>query len=323
MPTLEESWGMLVEVVDEKPERGAGRYARRVSVSEIQEFLKCPRKWALHRLAGVPRIKGEALRFGICLHLSLAWYLGDRLKGTSAWAKKVKPGSKIGMLTQAMARCVRTVPGEEVLIEPEWLLPIPELETDVYIKPDVLIRKPDGALWVPDWKSTSATTARHVWALQGLNLWGISGADADSGTHIAKSAMPAGAKTLWNDVQPRIYIWGACQLFNSPAGTAQWVYGSKSFKPPENPKTWSVIETFSYPAADRWVRKYVFPTVALMNRLRQAWTDGEIDSPLLIPHRGEGCEFVGRFCDALGQCKLQASPIDADQFRKHLPVIPA
>jgi hypothetical protein len=316
MPTLEQTWGMLCEVPDERPPRAPGNFEQRTSVSEIQEFLKCPRKWALHRLAGVPRIKGEALRFGIALHWSLAEYIRDR----ASWGEKVKPESKIGLLTQGMARCVRILPGDEVLVEPEWVLPMNEIETDVYVKPDLVVRR-NGILTVPDWKSTSAESARHVWALQGLNLWHVSQPEADSGEHAAK--LPVGAKTLWNDVQPRIYLWGTQRIFNAPSGTAQWVYGSKSFKPPANPRTWSVIETMSAPAVERWIKKYIHPTVALMNRLRQAYAAGEIDSPLLIPHRGEGCEFVGKFCDAIGQCQLKKSPIDAEDFRRHLPVIPA
>jgi hypothetical protein len=320
--SLEQIWGLVDPLSDDADDedRAAraqlkGKFARRMSASQIEEFLRCPRKWALHRLAGVPRIKGEALRFGIALHLSLKWYLEDRL----TWQKKVRPNSRIGRLTVAMARCVPIKPGDQVTIEGEWLLSVDELETDIYIKPDLMISR--GSLtFIDDWKSTSAPNARHPWALQGLKLWEISEDEADRGEHVKK--LPAGARTLWHNVQARLYSHGAVKLFGAPSTTQQWVYGNKkSADGAANPKVWSVIETFEASSTAAWIEQYVFPVVRLMNRLRAAWEAGDIDSPLLIPHRGEGCEFVGKFCDALGPCGLKKSPIDAEDFRRFLPMV--
>ena len=153
-----------------------GKWKRRVSVSQIQEFLKCPRRWALHRLAKVPRIPNEALIFGIILHASLALYLESKTK----WAKRVRPASKIGAMTQAMARCVKVLEIDSIMIEPEWLLSVDELETDIYIKPDLLLLR-QGKAYVDDWKSTSARMARSPWVLQGRSGWEIGEQEADAG----------------------------------------------------------------------------------------------------------------------------------------------
>ncbi len=317
---LYRQWGIIAvdELADDEAERTElpGAHRRRLSVSQIQEFLKCPRKWALHRLAKVPKTKGEALLFGIALHASLAWYLEDR--GT--WARKVVPGSKIGAMTQAMARMVAIPMGARVHVEPEWLLPVPELETDLYVKPDLVVYSAP-TLFVDDWKSTSAPKPSHVWALQGREHWSLEDEDLDDAELLAEK-LPAGARTLYNDAQPRIYGYGLTRLFGAPMFTARWRYGCKAFRPPENPKVWTVTETISKGDNDAWVEANIFPVVKFMNRLRDAWEDGDLDSPLLIPHRGEGCEFVGKFCDALAQCRLTPSPIPAEDFRRHLPVIP-
>lgn len=290
-----------------------GKYKRRVSVSQIQEFLKCPRRWALHRLAKVPRIPNEALIFGIILHASLALYLESKTK----WARRVRPASKIGAMTQAMARCVRVLEIDSVHIEPEWLLSVDDLKTDIYIKPDLLLLR-QGKAYVDDWKSTSARMARSPWVLQGRAGWEIGEMEADAG---ASEKLPPGGKLLWNDVQPRIYSHGVCERYDVAAVTCQWVYGSKSFADGQEPKTWSAIETFSAPKAKAWCKKYLWPVIQTMNALREAYEAGEIDSALLVPHRPDGCDHIGRFCDALGTCKFQKSPVPLEVL--HLPVIPA
>jgi len=55
-----------------------------------------------------------------------------------------------------------------------------------------------------------------------------------------------------------------------------------------------------------------------MNGIRQAWLDKDLASSQLLPHNPKACREVGRFCDALAQCKFEASPIPMENLLKCL-----
>jgi hypothetical protein len=195
------------------------------------------------------------------------------------------------------------------------MLEVPEIDTAIYIKPDL---HRDRRVFV-DWKTTSARTKKSDWCLQHPSFW-----SGDEATSLAEAELRAlaqrGIKFLKDDIQARVYAHGLMQLWREVRIKARWVYGSKKFKPTEAPKVWIVEETFERAETRAWVERNVWPTVETMNTIRAAFEQGRIDSTLLIPHNGDSCEHTGKFCDALGYCGFQPSPIPMG--RLHLPVLP-
>ena len=88
-----------------------------------------------------------------------------------------------------------------------------------------------------------------------------------------------------------------------------WVYGSKHFDPGQRPKTWTAEHTFTLKAAQGFFDQVIRPAALIMNGIRRGIDTGQIDSPLLVPHNPKACEYVGKFCDAAGQCGHVKSPI--------------
>jgi hypothetical protein len=292
--------------------RGDSSAPWQVSATQIKAFLGCPRKWALSYLARVPKTETAALKFGTDLHAAIALYLTDRV----AWARAYPTSDgALSRLTLDMTRVVR-IPEEatDLEIEPEtWRLALPAEcgappGSTVHVKPDVAWRVGAKGHTV-DWKTTSATSPRSTWVLSSRRVWGDEGP-------------PPGARSLWHDVQFRIYSLGAFRRHAElVANTGQWVYGSKRLPPGGgHAKVWSVLETVERDECEQWAAQHLWPAIAIMWRLRRAWLEGDLDSPLLVPHDGSACEHVGKFCDGLAWCQMQQSPIPKSAL--HLPVIP-
>jgi hypothetical protein len=284
------------------------------SVSQIKMFSPsakgCPRKWAMHYLAGFPRVKTQALVDGIRLHRAIK----DRyhgLPGGAEWHQKWKPGTPTADLALAMMR--RVPDPERWISEPTYFLEVPELDTAIFIKPDLMrpFERCDG---FKDWKSTSALHKRSPWVLQDPKWWA------------PKCELPEptnGDKyfSLKNDIQFRVYSHGLMTLFGGPEIDGEWVYGSKKFKGAQLPTTWTCSETAQRAETKEWCETYVWPIIRTMNALRVGWAEKRIDSALLIPHDPFSCQHKGKFCDLLGHCNFWPSPIGLDKL--HLPVIPA
>jgi hypothetical protein len=308
---------IAIDLFDE----AAGDYAStrmrfRMSASQLKMFHPgaggCPRKWALHYLAKVPRIPGLALTDGIRLHECIAqrFHLSP-----DEWAKRWpafwQPGLTLEAQAQvktaqlALAMIDQTPAGNmPPLSETTDMLEVPELDTAFYIKPDL---QRDRRVFV-DWKTTSATSKKSEWALQ------------DPAWYVGAKFIRADVKFLRDDIQARLYAHGLMQLWHEVKVTARWVYGSKKFAPGDTPKVWIVEHTFHRPETREWVEKNLWPTVRIMNTIRAAYEQGRIDSALLVPHNGDSCGHTGRFCDALGQCGFQPSPVTLGKL--HLPVLP-
>ena len=279
----------------------------------------CPRKWALHYLSKVPRIPGPALTDGIRLHECISQHYK---LAPAEWAKRWPTFWQPGLTWQEEAR-VKTAQLALAMIahEPAGRMPalsettdfleIPEIDTRIYIKPDL---QRDRKVFV-DWKTTSARTKKSEWCLQQPDFWGEGLQEAE-----LKALAERGVKWLADNIQARVYAHGLMQLWREVRVTARWVYGSKKFKPTETPKVWIVEHTFERAETRAWVEKNVWPTIQVMNTIRAAFEAGKLDSTLLVPHNVDSCEHVGKFCDALGHCSFQPSPITLD--RLHLPVLP-
>lgn len=305
---------------DEPRERYAGPLRFVVSVSQIKMFAPsakgCPRKWALHYLAGFPRSMTVPLRDGIRLHKSLK----ERWEGREDWSKKWLPPNnpgarKIGELATAMIRHVPR-PGQYIS-EPTYFLEVPELDTAIYIKPDLLsLGAPRGAKLVElkDWKSTSALHKRSPWVLQMPDWWPE-----------GKLPDPVGFDrwfSLDNDIQHRVYSHGLMQLFGGEQVESEWVYGCKKFDDGANPMTWTARASARRAETQDWCETYVWPTIRMMNQLRVWWAEKQLDTALLVPHNPFSCEHKAKFCDdLLGHCRLRPSPVALEKL--HLPVIPA
>lgn len=289
----------------------------RISASQLKMFHPgaggCPRKWALHYLAHVPRLPGVALADGIRLHECVADLF--QMSDVAAWEKKwptfvsldapaeQQARAKTAQLALAMAG---EAPGGNMppVVESTDMLEVPELETAFYIKPDW---HRDHAIFV-DWKTTSATSRTSEWCLQ------------DPEWYKGARTIRADVKFLKDDIQARLYAYGLMLLWHEVKIRARWVYGSKKFDPGQRPKVWIVEHTFHRPETRDWVEKNVWPTVRTMNTIRAAFEAGRLDSPLLVPHHGEACGFTGRFCDALGHCGFRASPVPMGKLA--LPMLP-
>lgn len=274
----------------------------RISASQLKAFLPdqggCPRKWALMYLGKVPKIQGQALLDGIVLHEAAAdWF---RLSG-QAWAAKWpqqapfdSPGQvRLAKLAVLAANMVQHAPPSKMarIVEGHDWLEVPELDTAFYFRPDAATDRKI----VTDWKSTSAPQPQHPWVLQ-LAEWymGVPGPEV---------------RLLEDDVQARLYAHAAMTLWHTDRVTMQWVYGCKKFELGRTPRTWTVEKTFRRAETREWFEQKIVPAVRVMNALRAAWETRQLDSPLLVPHYGDSCEWTGKFCDALGHCLFQQSPI--------------
>jgi hypothetical protein len=296
-----------------EPYRGRMRFV--TSVSQIKMFTPaakgCPRKWCMHYLAGWPREMTPALRDGIRLHKAIGERWG--VEDDGPWAQRWGAAPKIRDLALALMRHVAD--REAWISEPTYFLEVPELDTAIFIKPDLL----SGLgfdLAFKDWKSTSALHKRSPWVLQDPAWW-PGGVLPEAASHAERLF------SLQNDLQFRIYSHGLMTLFGAAEVEGEWVYGSKKFREgEEQPKTWSLRATAQRAECREWCETYVWPTIRTMNALRVGWAEGKIDSALLVPHDPYACEHKGRFCeDLLGHCGLKKSPISLDRLR--LPVIPA
>lgn len=301
---------------DEPREVYAGPLHFVVSVSQIKLFSPsskgCPRKWAMHYLAGFPRSMTQALRDGIRLHKCIK----ERWAGCEDWSRKWLPPNnaaarKIGELAGAMIRHVPD-PGH-FESEPTWFLEVPELDTAIYIKPDLIDRR-SAAIRIDDWKSTSAQHKRSPWVLQQRDWW--------PGNALPE---PVGFDkwfSLENDIQFRLYAHGAMQLFDGARVDSEWIYGSKKFESGQNPVTWPCRASTTRAEAKDWCETYVWPTIRMMNQLRVWWAEKQLDSVLLVPNNPFSCEHKAKFCeDLLGHCRLIQSPVALEKL--HLPTIPA
>lgn len=319
---------------DEPRERYTGRMRFITSVSQIKMFSPsakgCPRKWALHYLAGFPREMTPALRDGIRLHKAIKERWSTQacdhpdpvmraVWNDTAWIQKWVQAPKVKDLALAMMRHVAAP--ERWLSEPTFFLEVEELDTAIFIKPDLmteleLLGYGKAPLAFKDWKSTSALHKRSPWVLQDPAWWP---------NRVLPPAAAAADKlfSLQNDIQHRIYSHGLMTLFNGSEIEGEWIYGSKKFSPgEEQPRTWSLRAVQSRAECKDWCETYVWPVIRTMNALRVGWETGQIDSALLVPHNAYSCEHKGKFCeDLLGHCGLRTSPIPLDHFR--LPVIPA
>lgn len=317
----------ILDLPDDGRDNVSTKMRFRVSVSQLKMFHPdsggCPRKWALHYLSKVPRLPGVALTDGIRLHECIHQRL---TLAPDEWAKRWPTFWQPGMLSADEAR-VKTAQLALAMADflPEGRMPaisestqmleVPELDTAIYIKPDV---HRDRRVFV-DWKTTSARTKKSEWVLQEPAFW--SGEEGtDLGAVELKSLAERGIHFLKDDIQARVYAHGLMQFWHEPRISARWVYGSKKFHPTERPKVWIVEHTFHREDTRRWVEQYVWPTIQVMNTIRAAFEAGKLDSTLLVPHNVYSCEHVGKFCDALGYCGFKPSPIPMSKL--HLPVLP-
>lgn len=297
---------------------GSTRMRFRISASQLKMFHPnaggCPRKWAMHYLARVPRIPNQALADGIRLHECIAQlFTMPREDWERRWPLFVTLGKDPEQDAKAKTAALALVMAGEApagamppIIESTDMLEVPELDTAFYIKPDWSRRASPEPSWFVDWKSTGAFQRTSEWCLQDPS-WFKNG------------ARPTG-KLLQDDIQARLYAYGLMQLWHEVKIRARWVYGSKKFDLGQRPKVWIVEHTFHRAETRAWVEKHLWPTVRVMNTIRAAFEAGRLDSPLLVPHWGEACGFTGRFCDALGHCGFQPSPIPMGKLA--LPVLP-
>lgn len=285
------------------PYTGKMRYLHSVSELEMAAISHkgCPRKWALMYLAKVPKIPGEALIDGILVHNSnRQWFeYGASAAGRDRWlatwmsgelSQTGKPMRWYGRLGQAILRHVPDPERAAGISEPTYFLEIPELDTAIYIKPDWLTLKK-----FRDWKTTAATTRTSPWVLQ------------DAAWHLG--GLPEGSFTLVNNIQSRTYAHGLMKLLGWDVIAASWVYGSKKFSDTSNVKTWTCDARFERDETARWIETNVYPMIVWMNRVKDAYLEKRLDSPLLMPHSSKACEGRGKFCDAYGTCRMYASPI--------------
>lgn len=306
-----------------EPYTGPMRFV--TSVSQLKMFSPsakgCPRKWAMHYLAGFPREKTQALEDGIRLHKSIKERWNTQLEAPgpdpiwnqvwedAAWCSKWQQDPKIKDLALALMRRVQDP--KRWISEPTYFLEVPHLDTAIFIKPDLMrpFERCDG---FKDWKSTSAVHKRSPWVLQDPKWWPLGKLpDAANGdTYFS----------LQNDIQLNVYSHGLMTLFGQSEIEGEWVYGSKKFKSPETPTTWSLTATARAAECKDWCEAYIWPIISTMNALRTWWAEKQIDSPLLVPHNAFACEHKGKFCDLLGHCNFWSSPIPLD--RLGLPVIP-
>ena len=283
----------------------------RISASQLKSFVPsaggCPRKWALMYLAKVPKVEGLALADGIMLHDAAAdWFRLSPEAWAVKWPQQAPPDdptalrrAKLAVLAANMVQHAPLAKMARIVEGHDWL-EVPELDTAFYFRPDLATDR----TIVTDWKSTSAPQPQHPWALQ-LGEWymGVPGPEV---------------RLLEDDPQARLYAHAAMALWRTDRVTMQWVYGYKKFDLGRTPRTWTVEKTFKRAETRDWFEQKIVPAVRVMNALRAAWETRQLDSPLLVPHHGDSCEWTGKFCDALGHCLFQQSPIPLSRLA--LPV---
>lgn len=256
------------------------------SVTEIEEFLGCPRRWALHRLQRVPKIKGAALVEGSAVHAQTAAILSGR-------PLPYDRESRIGKMGQALAELAPSRQG--VKVEARLAIQVPERGFSIALRPDALV---PGA-WFSDWKTTGAE--RPTQKLPGKDQhWTL--------------------QSLRNSIQGNTYAWGLMRRFRLATHPARWGYCSKRFNPGQTPRTWVVDHVFERAETTAWVETNVFPVIEAIRAHRAAFAAAAFQCRD-VPHRPEACDWTGRWCDAAGQCGLVTSPIGT-YADLHLPVIP-
>jgi hypothetical protein len=307
---------------DEPRQQYSGRMRFVTSVSQIKMFSPsakgCPRRWAMHYLWGFPREQTPALRDGIRLHKSIGERWAVDAAGDAAWSAKWDQDPKTRALALAL---MRRVPDRSAWIsEPTYFLEVEELDTAIFIKPDLLSGEPERFPHDPpkgfkDWKSTSALHKRSPWVLQDPKWW--------TGGQLPVCEVEADKLfSLQNDIQFRLYSHGLMTLFGGSEIEGEWVYGCKKFDVADGqPKTWSLTATAQRAETRDWCETYVWPVIRTMNALRAWHAEKQLDSALLVPHNPFSCNFQGKFCDVLGHCAFKRSPIGLEKL--HLPVIPA
>jgi hypothetical protein len=301
---------------DEPRERYEGPMRFVTSVSQLKMFSPsakgCPRKWAMHYLAGFPREKTQALIDGIRLHKSIKerWGILGDARADGEWSVKWQQDAKIKDLALALMR--RVPDPARWISEPTYFLEVPHLDTAIFIKPDLMrpLERCDG---FKDWKSTSARHKRSPWVLQDPSWWPLG--------KLPEAANGDTYFSLKNDIQFRVYSHGLMKLTGQDDIKGEWLYGSKKFKSPEQPTTWSCVATAQEAETRDWCEAYVWPLIATMNALRTWWDEKRLDSALLVPHNAFSCSHQGKFCDLLGHCNFWKSPVGLEKL--HLPVQPA
>jgi hypothetical protein len=285
-----------------------------ISAGQLGMFLPykdkgCPRKWALHYPGEVPKKSGPALEFGIKSHACLEEMHSDTWPQSwpTHWTgqeatEEERERAKIAVLSLEMWNWK---PKGSAVVEPTYFLNVPDLDdggTSFYIKPDLWVERKSFV----DWKTTSAQVSHSPWVLH-----------AESDGPILPEDVPF--KPLSKDIQGNLYAYGLMIKARERKQHARWVYGCKKFRPGTRPRTWNVDYTFTRYGAQAFFDDTIRPAALLMNGIRRGIESGAIDSPLLIPHVGESCEYSGRFCDALNHCGLAESPITLSSLS--LPVI--
>lgn len=271
-------------------------------VAGIQQDDGCPRRWALRILGKSLVTKSVQLSDGIRLHDCLKRYFDTT---PAFWAHEWPPeytgngtpAEVARQKTAALARAMLTTAPQPagVICEPNYHDHVHELDTSFYVKPD--LHHPERISFA-DWKSTGCKGPKDRWVLQDPVTW----------TDPTKP-MPATHKVLSEDVQARVYSNALMNLWGTENIEAQWIYGSKQFKPGDNPKTWIVRHTFEREDTVAWVRMKIWPIVRVMNQIREVWESEKLDSLLKVPHNPTACNYKGRNCDSLGVCLFLPSPV--------------
>lgn len=268
----------------------------------------CPRKWALHYCAGVAKKSGPALAFGIEAHKCIEELTTFRDTWDSRWpahwtneepTAAERLTAKISVLSKAM---FHHRPKGTFIAEPTYYLNVPDLDeggTSFYIKPDGWA---DRKVFV-DWKTTSASVSHSPWVLHD-----------ETDTNAIQSVHGQQWEDFYNplsrDIQANLYAYGLMSKWGTKTIKGQWVYGCKKFSPGQVVRVWSAFEDFTIKSAGDYFESIIRPAALIMNGIKRGIASGAIDSPLLIPHVPESCEFIGKFCDALSQCGLAPSPIE-------------
>lgn len=288
--------------------RAAGaRYV--VSVSEIEQFLGCPRQWAYMRIGGVPKgPPNQWLTAGIELHEILADYF--RL-GSLEWGRKYKPETDPRAKTaRAMLDVALELGFGEYVVEPTYMLLLedgPAAGTAVYIKPDLTLDRE----WLVDWKSTGTDFRQTEKTLQETGWW--------------LGGLPEGFKSLENNPQARIYSFGLMTLWHTRRANAMWVYGNRNVKAGKPAKAWPVCAAFGLEETGEWLESYIWPVVGVMNRLRDAaGVPGPSDARMTFAGNVPMNPLAKcNWCDAMVNCLQMADrTISYDDLKTHLPVKP-
>lgn len=287
----------------------------RISASQLKSFAPahggCPRKWALTRLAGVPKVETDALRDGTRIHELCE----GALTLTDAEFAERFAGDRLAPLAAAMVRHLPRHAGARHIEETWFWRPSGALadgcpdDVEFYIKPDLYTD--DG--WLCDWKSTSAWSPTSPWVLQSPAQWDGPPPDEVLVTFRGESRMEP-IQLLQDDVQANLYAIGIMDRLGRDEVQARWVYGSKRLKPGVPPTTWIVEHLFQRATVERYLVANVWPVARAMADIRRGWDEKQFDSPLVIPHNESACGGVGQWCDGLAYCHFDPSPIKLAQL---------